>query len=107
MRKAYVAILELEVLFTADEDQDNLEEEALKAVTANLRDNPIGCMSPGDVDHHVASYMPGGWSDEDLVYGTHNGDMTAREALEATPEYVEAKERRLREAAKHQQQGLG
>lgn len=100
MRKAYIARMEFEVLFTADEETDNLDEAAEDAMRDALRD---AC--PLDVDHEVATHMPGDWTEDALCYGTHKGDMTAKEALEATPEYVAAREKLLEAKTRLQRQG--
>lgn len=87
-RKAYVATFEVEIVFTADEDTDDLDQVATKAMQKAIRDDVI--INNGDVDFQVATYLPCGWTKECYCYGSHSGDMTVNQALANTPEYNKA-----------------
>ena len=86
MRKTYVATRTYEIVFTADADVDDLESVAEEALTEGIRDTSDG---DGGSEYEEIGAVPEGWEDESIVYGTHEGDMTLREALneEMAPKY--------------------
>src|ERR1039458_1855914 len=84
MRKTYVATRTFEVVFTADEEIDDLSEVASEALDEGEKD-----FSEMDSDYREIDLVPEEWDDDSLVYGTHEGGMTLKEALseELAPRY--------------------
>ena len=81
-KKCFVVRIEVEALVVAEDEEAarNLSIDALREEMHNV--------SEQDVDISVATYLPGGWSENCLVYGSKE-DMYARDALRLNPEYLE------------------
>ncbi len=87
-RKAYIGTLTIDIVFTADEDIDDINSVAADSMRKAIEDMTSPCA--GDVDCEVATYLPGDWTGDCYCYGSHEGDMKVSQALAQTPEYQQA-----------------
>jgi len=88
MRKTYVATIESAVVFTADvEAGDNLEKVAQDAIQESKRDGSLN-EDLNFPDVAPLRCIPRGWGDDCLVYGTHQGDLSLKQAKDLSPEYL-------------------
>lgn len=75
--KCYIARVEVEILFVCNDPNDyNNKSDAFDALKEGL-DN----LDERDIDLDLATYLPAPWDKDCLVYGTHEGDLTAEEAM--------------------------
>lgn len=87
-RKTYVATKTVEVVFTADvEAGDKLDDVARHA----FREDD----GEGDIETEEIRHVPCDWDEDCLVYGTHKGYLSLKEALspEMAPKFHEQKSR--------------
>lgn len=97
MRKLYVASYEMQVLFTADEEIENVDQIGAKAVEEDLRNTmaevlpediicnvlkPARAIGSSEVDKNKLPCLPGNWEKDSLCYGSHEGDLTVEKAWE-------------------------
>lgn len=90
-KKCFVVRIEVEALIVA-EDEEGARDQSLDALREEIHN-----VSEQDVDVEIAKYLPGGWSENCIVYGAE-GDMYATDALRLNSEYLE-QVRKLKEAS--------
>jgi hypothetical protein len=88
-KKCFIASVEIDILVFAED-----EDEARDIAGQHLADEAVN-ISDDDFSVRPATYYPPGWEPHCIVYqsGDAGEDVTAKEALEATPEFVEARKR--------------
>jgi len=89
-KKCFVVRIEIEALVVAE------DEKAARDLSIDVLREEMYNVSEQDVDIKTAIYLPDGWSENCLVYGSKE-DMYATEALRLNPEYLE-EVRKLQEA---------
>jgi len=68
------------------------DEEAARDLSLDALREEIHNVSEQSVDVNVATYLPGGWSENCYVYGSEE-DLSAVDALKLNPEYLEDREK--------------
>ncbi len=88
-KKCFIASVEIDMLIFAED-----EDEAQDIAEDRLQDE-VGNLVGEDFNVMPATYYPPGWEPNCIVYqdSSHADDVTAKEALEVTPEFVEAMKR--------------
>ena len=84
-KKCFVVRIEVEALVVA-EDEKEARDQSIDALREEMHN-----VSDQDVDVSVATYLPGGWSENCIVYGSDE-DMYAKDALRLNPEYLKTLE---------------
>jgi hypothetical protein len=80
MRRCYVVSKEVTAMFTA-EDGEDLAAAAEHALREEARNSFPDSYSRFDIRTQLATDLADGWDHDCLVYGSHEGDLRADDAL--------------------------